>query len=424
MGKLSGKVVLVTGASKGIGQGLAIGLAAAGAQVAVNYKTDTEGAQSTLASIREAGGEAAGFQADIGAKSEFEALVDAVCARFGRLDVLVNNAARTRFGHVFEITEEDFDDVVNTNLRGPFFGSVAAARKMQEQGSGSIINISSIAARLMIPAHSSYTMAKGGLEALTRQLALELAPEVRVNAIAPTATSTERNRGYDPDFDTEVERDHARRPPRLRRGLRRPVRLPGEQGRRDGHRPDYLRGRRLDAARLHPGYVQLRFLAGPGTRLSQRELCRQGQVCGGRPPAVKAAQLPHQAWAGREHRQRLGHVDDRPGPTDNVLRVRHFGANSVPEKAGWQRDAGVQGESVLQKRPGNRLPGCASNLHFRLCTSENATAAPRTRSRFGVLQITPPDNRTVCRGTGDCSTQPGHAREFPGQASTLPLLPG
>ena len=201
MGKLSGKVVLVTGASKGIGQGLAIGLAAAGAQVAVNYKTDTEGAQSTLASIRESGGEAAGFQADIGAKSEFEALVEAVCARFGRLDVLVNNAARTRFGHVFEITEEDFDDVVNTNLRGPFFGSVAAARKMQEQGSGSIINISSIAAKLMIPAHSSYTMAKGGLEALTRQLALELAPSVRVNAIAPTATSTERNRGYDPDFD-------------------------------------------------------------------------------------------------------------------------------------------------------------------------------------------------------------------------------
>ena len=200
-GKLSGRVALVTGSSKGIGQGLAIGLAAAGAQVAVNYKTDTEGAQSTCAQIGDAGGEAAAFQADIGSKAEFEQLVDAVCAHFGRLDVLVNNAARTRFGHVFEITEEDFDDVVDTNLRGPFFGSVAAARRMQKQGSGSIINISSIAAKLMIPAHSSYTMAKGGLEALTRQLALELAPEVRVNAIAPTATSTARNRGYDPDYD-------------------------------------------------------------------------------------------------------------------------------------------------------------------------------------------------------------------------------
>ncbi len=199
--KLSGKVALVTGASKGIGQGLAVGLAAAGAQVAVNYKTDAEGAERTCERIQQAGGEATAFQADIGSKTAFEQLIDAVCARFGHLDVLVNNAARTRFGHVFEITEEDFDDVVNTNLRGPFFGSAAAARKMLKQGGGSIINISSIAARLMIPAHSSYTMAKGGLEALTRQLALELAPEIRVNAIAPTATSTDRNRGYDPDYE-------------------------------------------------------------------------------------------------------------------------------------------------------------------------------------------------------------------------------
>lgn len=200
-GKLTGKVALVTGASKGIGQGLAIGLAAAGARVAVNYKTDAEGAEVTVERIRAAGGEADSFQADIGSKIGFEQLVDAVYARFGRLDVLVNNAARTRFGHVFEITEEDFDDVVNTNLRGPFFGSVAAAHKMLEHDGGAIINISSIAAKMMIPFHSSYTMAKGGLEALTRQMALELAPKIRVNVIAPTATSTERNRGYDPNYD-------------------------------------------------------------------------------------------------------------------------------------------------------------------------------------------------------------------------------
>jgi NAD(P)-dependent dehydrogenase (short-subunit alcohol dehydrogenase family) len=117
------------------------------------------------------------------------------------LDVLVNNAARTRFAPLREITEEDFDDVVNTNLRGPFFGSVAAASKMAERGGGSIINISSCAARLMLPFHSAYSMAKGGLEALTRQLALELAPNIRVNAIAPGPTSTERNLGYDPEFD-------------------------------------------------------------------------------------------------------------------------------------------------------------------------------------------------------------------------------
>ena len=199
--KLSGKVALVTGASKSIGQGLAVGLAGVGARVAVNYKNDLVGAEATCERIRQAGGEAEVFQADIGAKADFEQLVDQVCERFGRLDILVNNAARTRFGHVFDITEDDFDDVVNTNLRGPFFGSAAAARRMIAQGGGAIINISSCAAKVIIPHHSSYTMAKGGLEALTRQLAIELAPHVRVNAIAPAPTSNERNLGYDPDYD-------------------------------------------------------------------------------------------------------------------------------------------------------------------------------------------------------------------------------
>ncbi len=199
--KLEGKVALVTGASKAIGQGLAIGLAAAGARLAVNYKTDPQGAETTCGRIRQAGGEAEPFQADIGSKDQFERLVDQVCERFGRIDVLVNNAARTRFSPFDEQTEQDFDDVVNTNLRGPFFGTQAAARRMREQDGGSVINISSIAASLGVMYHSSYTMAKCGLEGLTRQLALELAPRVRVNAIAPAPTSSERNRIYDPKFD-------------------------------------------------------------------------------------------------------------------------------------------------------------------------------------------------------------------------------
>jgi len=202
-GKLEGSVVLITGASKGIGQGLAVGMARAGATIAVNYKNDTAGAETTCRLIKEAGGKAEPFQADIGTKADFERLVEEVCKRFGRLDTLINNAARTRFGHAFTITEEDFDDVVNTNLRGPFFGSVAAAKHMMEQGAGSIINISSCAATLIVTGHSSYTMAKGGLEALTRQLAVEFAPKVRVNAIAPAPTSNERNRGYDPDYDAK-----------------------------------------------------------------------------------------------------------------------------------------------------------------------------------------------------------------------------
>jgi NAD(P)-dependent dehydrogenase (short-subunit alcohol dehydrogenase family) len=199
--QLAGKIALVTGASKGIGQSLAVGLAEAGATVAVNYKTDLPGATETCERIRRSGGQAEIFQADIGSKSSFEQLNEAVCERLGRLDVLVNNAARTRFGPPEEITEEDFDDVVATILRGPFFGSIAAAACMRRTGGGSIINISSIAVRQIMRFHSSYTMAKGGLESLTRQFAFEFAPQVRVNAIAPTATNNARNLEYDPNFN-------------------------------------------------------------------------------------------------------------------------------------------------------------------------------------------------------------------------------
>ncbi len=200
-GKLEGKVALVTGASKGIGQALAIGLARDGARIAAIYKHDTTGADKTCRTIRESGGAAEPFSVDIGSKAEFEEVIDRVCERFGRLDVLINNAARTRFGPIEQVTEEDFDDIVDTVLRGPFFGSIAAARRMREQGGGSIVNISSIAVRGIMFFHGAYTMAKGGLEAMTRQLALELAPQVRVNALAPHATSNERNAAYDPDFD-------------------------------------------------------------------------------------------------------------------------------------------------------------------------------------------------------------------------------
>lgn len=199
--KLSGKVAIVTGSSGGIGRGLAIGLAASGAHVAVNFKTNRKGAEETLAAIRAAGGEGELFQADIGVKREFESMIDSVVNKFGGLDILVNNAARTRFGPLSQVTEDDFVDVVDTNLRGPLFGSAAAARHMARRGGGSIINISSCAARAMVPFHAVYTMAKGGLEALTRQLALDLAPAIRVNAISPGPTSTERNREYDLEYD-------------------------------------------------------------------------------------------------------------------------------------------------------------------------------------------------------------------------------
>lgn len=198
---LNGKVVLVTGASKGIGRALAVGLASEGALVAINFKTDRAGAEATRRSVEERGNPALLVQADVGRKEEATAMVEQVVSAHGRIDVLVNNAARTRFGPFEEASEEDWLDVVNTNLKGTFFASAAAVRHMKRSGEGAIINVSSCAARLMVPFHAAYTMSKGGIEALTRQLALELAPTVRVNCISPAPTSTERNQQYDAHYD-------------------------------------------------------------------------------------------------------------------------------------------------------------------------------------------------------------------------------
>ena len=198
---LKGKVAVISGSSKGIGRGLAIGLARHGAAIAVNYKNDQQGAEETARMIREAGGEAVVIGADVSVTSQAARLVDQAVEHLGRIDVLVNNAGRSRFNWALKITPEDWEDVVGTNLRGAFFASQAAARHMQASGGGSIVNVSSCAATLTALYHSIYTMSKAGLEGLTKQLALELAPAIRVNAIAPGPTDVERARQYDPNFD-------------------------------------------------------------------------------------------------------------------------------------------------------------------------------------------------------------------------------
>ncbi|WP_165036519.1 SDR family NAD(P)-dependent oxidoreductase [Candidatus Protofrankia californiensis] len=197
-------MAIVTGASKGIGRTFAIGLAKAGANLVVNFKNDHRGADETCSLVRQFGRKAVAIGADVGQRNDVERLISGTIDNFGRLDVLVNNAGRTRFGLASDATQEDWDDVMNTNLRGSFFATVSAAQVMGDHGS--VINISSCAATLMIENHSLYTTSKGGLEAMTRQLALELAPRIRVNAIAPAATSTERNWEYDPDFDRSWQR--------------------------------------------------------------------------------------------------------------------------------------------------------------------------------------------------------------------------
>lgn len=196
---LDNKVALVTGASKGIGRALALGLARSGAAVVVNYKNDREGAAETCRSAADAGVAAEAVRADVSDRSGVDELMESIRSRFGRLDVVVNNAGRTRFGPAVDVTDADWDDVINTNLRGAFFTTVGAIRLMQH--GGAIVNISSCAASQMIQDHAVYTTSKGGLEAMTKQLALELAPAVRVNAISPAATSMERNWEYHRSFD-------------------------------------------------------------------------------------------------------------------------------------------------------------------------------------------------------------------------------
>lgn len=200
--KLKDKVVLVTGASKGIGRALALGLAREGAHLLVNYHSDASGAEVVAGEIRALGRRAVTFRADVARVADIDAMFRALRAEFGRVDVLVNNAGITGWTRLFEITEEQWDRVLDTNLKGTFFCSLAAARMMKETGGGSIINVSTNCAELGVKNLVAYATSKAGIHGLTRQLAVELAPYgIRVNTFAPGPTQVERNLRDDPDYD-------------------------------------------------------------------------------------------------------------------------------------------------------------------------------------------------------------------------------
>ncbi len=200
--KLKDKVVLVTGASKGIGQAIAIGLAREGANVIVNYATDKVGANATLKEIQALGRSAMIVQADISRVAHIKRMFKAIVKRFDRIDVLVNNAGITGWTPLFETTEEKWDSVMATNLKGTFFCSLEAARLMRESGGGSIINISTNCAHLGVKHLVAYAASKGGIHAMTKPLAVELAPfNIRVNTFGPGPTKVDRNLRDDPDYD-------------------------------------------------------------------------------------------------------------------------------------------------------------------------------------------------------------------------------
>jgi 3-oxoacyl-[acyl-carrier protein] reductase len=193
MSSLTNKVAIVTGASKGIGSGIAMALAAAGAHVAVNFASDRAGAKRVVQAIVDRGGEAVAVEADVSKAADVSRLFQEVHTTFGRLDVLINNAGFFRFGAFADITEESFHAHYNINVLGTILMVQEAIKRFGAEG-GSIVNLSSIVASHPVPGALLYASTKGAIETLTKGLALELAPrKIRVNAIAPGHTETEGN---------------------------------------------------------------------------------------------------------------------------------------------------------------------------------------------------------------------------------------
>lgn len=189
--RLEGKVCAVTGAAQGLGRACAERFAKEGAKVVVS-DINGEGAAETAEIITAAGGEALSVTCDVGDKDQVDAMVAACVSTFGRLDVALANAALLHVCDPLELSEEDFDRVLRVNLKGYFLTNQAAARQMAEQGSGSIINMSSIQAVITIPEILSYAVCKGGVKQLTVAMALGLAAKgVRVNAIGPGTIATD-----------------------------------------------------------------------------------------------------------------------------------------------------------------------------------------------------------------------------------------
>ncbi|HTQ81890.1 MAG TPA: glucose 1-dehydrogenase [Pseudolabrys sp.] len=192
MGQLSGKVAVVTGASKGIGAGIAKRLAAEGAAVVVNYASSKDGADRVVADIAAKGGKAVAVQGDMSKSADVKRLfAEAKSAFGGAVDVLVNNAGVYKFQPLEEVTESEFHRQFNTNVLGPILATQEAAKHFGPNG-GSVINISSVASQSPVPTASVYSATKGALDALTNVLARELAPKnIRVNTIAPGGVETE-----------------------------------------------------------------------------------------------------------------------------------------------------------------------------------------------------------------------------------------
>jgi glucose 1-dehydrogenase len=193
--RLTGKVALVTGSSQGIGRGIATRFAQEGADVVINYNRTPGGAQEVLREVEAAGRRGLIVQADMGNTSDIRKLIATAVEHFGRLDILVNNAGVETHAPFWEVKEEDYDKVLNINLKGVFFTTQAMVQHLiQTKRQGKIINISSVHEELPFPNFTAYCASKGGLKMFTRNLAVELGPlGITINSIAPGAIETPIN---------------------------------------------------------------------------------------------------------------------------------------------------------------------------------------------------------------------------------------
>jgi len=184
-----------------VGKGIALELGRAGFAVAVNYNSDQPGAAATVTEISNAGGQAAAIQANVGLSADVQRMFTELDATFGRVDCLVNNAGVQTWSPLLDLKEEDWDRVIDTNLKGTFLCTQQAGRRMKETGGGSIVNIGSGCNKWAFPKLVDYTASKGGIEQFTKSAAIELGKfRIRVNCVAPGAIEVERTKEEGGDY--------------------------------------------------------------------------------------------------------------------------------------------------------------------------------------------------------------------------------
>ncbi|ETT63169.1 MULTISPECIES: 3-oxoacyl-[acyl-carrier-protein] reductase [Paenibacillus] len=202
---LKGQTALVTGGSRGIGRSIALALAAHGVKVAVNYSGSLQAAEETVARIHELGSEGIALQGNVGRSSDAENLVKEVIQTWGKIDILVNNAGITRDNLIMRMKEEEFDQVIETNLKGVFNCLKAVTRPMMKQRYGRIINISSVVGVTGNPGQVNYTAAKAGVIGMTKSAARELSSRgITVNCIAPGFIDTDMTRELSDEVRSEL----------------------------------------------------------------------------------------------------------------------------------------------------------------------------------------------------------------------------